>query len=129
MKKAELNKLTPPEFEIMDAVWCAGEITTIGIFNTINISKPKKLKRTTIQVQVARLERKGWLTHREDGNRFLFRSTVSREEVLSAIVMDVLERVFDGSCVEMVKPLLTNSNISSDEIKELREFIYQYEKK
>jgi predicted transcriptional regulator len=127
MKKTELPKLTPPEFEIMDAVWRAGELTATGILNTVNASKSKKLKRTTIQVQVSRLEEKGWLTHREDGNRFLFHPTVPREEASAAIAMDVRERVFGGSCVELVKSLFANSNISPEEIKKLREFIDQYE--
>jgi len=126
MKRTELTKLTPSEFEIMNAVWYAGEITATGILNTVNASKPKKLKRTTIQVQVARLAGKGWLTRRKDGNRFLFTSTAQREEVLATIVTDVMERVFGGSCVELVKSLFIKANISSEEIKKLREFIDKY---
>jgi predicted transcriptional regulator len=126
MKKTELPKLTPPEFEIMDAVWRAGELTATEILNSVNAGKSKKLKRTTIQVQVTRLEEKGWLTHRGEGNRFQFHSTIPREEASAAIARDVRERVFGGSCVELVKSLFSKSDISPEEIKKLREFIDQY---
>ena len=127
MKKAELPKLTPPEFEIMDAVWHAGELTATEILNAVNAGKARQLRRTTIQVQVTRLEEKGWITHRADGNKFLFRATVPRREASAAIVWDVNERVFGGSCVELVKSLFTNSAVSSEEIKKLRDFIDHYE--
>lgn len=127
MKKTELPKLTPPEFEIMDAVWRSGEVTATEILNSVNAGKAKKLKRTTIQVQVTRLEEKGWLTHREDGNKFLFSATVPRREASAAIAVDVKERIFGGSCVELVKSLFANSAVSPEEIKKLREFIDHYE--
>lgn len=127
MKKTELPKLTPPEFEIMDAVWRGGEVTATEILNSVNAGKSRKLKRTTIQVQVARLEEKGWIAHRSDGNKFLFSSTVLRREASAAIVRDVSERVFGGSCVELVKSLFTSSDISPEEIRKLREFIDRYE--
>lgn len=127
MKKQELPKLTPPEFEIMDAVWQAEELTATEIMTRVNTGKQKELKRTTIQVQVNRLEEKGWLSHREDGNKFLFRATVPRREASAAIAMDVKERIFGGSCVELVKSLFSNSDITPEEIKKLREFIDKYE--
>lgn len=123
MKKTELPKLTPSEFEIMNAVWQAGELTVTGIMNAVNTTRQKKLIRSTIQVQVNRLEEKGWLAHREDGNKFLFRTTMPREEALTAIVRDLNERVFGGSCVELVKSLFNHSAISPEEIKKLRELI------
>ncbi len=127
MKKTELPKLTPPEFEIMDAVWRTGEVTATEILNAVNTNKSRKLKRTTIQVQVTRLEEKGWLAHRADGNKFLFSATVPRREASAAIVRDVSDRVFGGSCMELVKSLFTSSDISPEEIRKLREFIDHYE--
>ncbi|MFA7231931.1 MAG: BlaI/MecI/CopY family transcriptional regulator [Victivallaceae bacterium] len=127
MKNHELPKLTPPEFEIMDAVWQAGELTATEIMNHVNSGKEKELKRTTIQVQVNRLEEKGWLSHREDGNKFLFTATVPRHEASAAIAVDIKERIFGGSCVELVRSLFANSDISPEEIRKLREFIDKYE--
>ena len=126
--KNELPKLTPPEFEIMDAVWSEKELSVTEIMKAVNTKSEKKLTRSTIQVQVARLEEKGWLDHRENGNKFLLFATVPREEASIAIVQDVNERIFGGSCAELVKSLFNGQKeISPDEIKKIRSIIDKYE--
>jgi predicted transcriptional regulator len=126
--KNELPKLTPPEFEIMDAVWNEKELSVTEIMKAVNAKSEKKLTRSTIQVQVARLEEKGWLNHHENGNKFLLFATVPREEASIAIVQDVNERIFGGSCAELVKSLLNGrEKISPDEIKKIRSIIDKYE--
>jgi predicted transcriptional regulator len=127
MQKRTLPKLTPPEFEIMEVVWKLGETTVTEIMEAVNAAGDKQLKRSTIQVQVLRLEEKGWLTHREDGKRFLFSTAVSKEEASAEIVRDVKERVFGGSCAELVKALFNHTEISPEEIKKLRNLINKYE--
>lgn len=127
MRKSQLPKLTPAEFEIMDAVWKAGELTVTEILRHVNTANNRKLKRSTIQVQVGRLEEKGWLTHQKEGNKFIFQSTVPRNEASAAIALDIGERVFGGSCVELVKAFFRRSAVSPEEIKQLRELIDNYE--
>ena len=127
MKSGSLPKLTPAEFEIMDSVWEAGELTVTEILNKVNAKNNRKLKRSTIQVQISRLEEKGWLTHRQEANRFIFRSTMRRQEASAAIALDIGERVFGGSCVELVKAFFSRSAVSPEEIRQLRELIDKYE--
>lgn len=127
MKKGSLSRLTPAEVEIMNAVWEAGELTVTEVLCHVNATRRKKLIRSTIQVQVNRLEEKGWLAHREDGNRFIFRSTIPRKEASAAIARDIGERVFGGSCVELVKAFFSQSAASPEEIRKLRELIDKYE--
>lgn len=127
MKKNTLPILTRSEFEIMDAVWTAGEMTVTEILNKINFHQKRNLKRGTIQVQVGRLEEKGWLEHRQEGNIFIFKATVPRTEASASIVLDIGERVFGGSCFDFVKTLFDVSEISPDEMSQLRELIDKYE--
>ena len=68
-----LPKLTEAEFEIMKIVWARGEVTTNDVLEAVNARKPNKLKRTTIQVQMTRLEEKGWLIHRKESRTFYYR--------------------------------------------------------
>ncbi len=127
MKSDSLPRLTPPEFEIMDVIWSGEELTTAEIVSQVNLGKDKKLKRTTIQVQVTRLEEKGWVTHRGQGKKFIYSATVPRSDASAAITADIKERIFGGSCLELVKSLFAGSNITSDEVKKLREFMDKYE--
>ena len=126
--KNKLPKLTPSEFEIMDAIWSEKELSVTEIMNAVNSKSGKKFARSTIQVQVGRLEEKGWLAHHEDGNKFLLFATVPREDASMSIVKDVNERIFGGSCVELVKSLLNGrEKISPEEISKIRSIIDKYE--
>jgi predicted transcriptional regulator len=127
MEKGSLPRLTPAEFEIMDAVWRAGELTVTEILREVNAKHDRNLSRSTIQVQVGRLKEKGWLIHRQEGNKFIFQSTTPRREASAAIALDIGDRVFGGSCVELVKAFFHKSAVSHNEIKQLRELIDKYE--
>ena len=127
MQEFTLPKLTPAELNVMQVVWDAGESTVTEIMKSVNTENNKSLKRTTIQVQVLRLEEKGWLEHREDGNRFLFRATVPKEQASADIVRDVREQMFGGSCAELVRTLFDHTEISPAEIQKIQKMIDQYE--
>jgi predicted transcriptional regulator len=127
MKKGKLPKLTPAEFEIMDAVWSAGELTVRGIIRKINEAHKRNPARSTIQVQAGRLEKKGWLTHRQEGNRFIYQPTAPRSEASTTLAFDIGDRIFGGSFIELAKAFFNHSEISPDEIRQLRELIDKYE--
>lgn len=126
MTTETLPRLTPAEFDIMDTVWNASKLTVTEILQKVNEIHDRNLKRATIQVQVGRLEEKGWLEHYEEGNKFIFKATVPRSEASAFIAYDIGKRVFGGSCVELVKAFFSKSEVSSDEIKQLRELIDRY---
>ena len=48
MATETLPRLTPAEFEIMDAVWNAGELTVTEILQKVNNLNNRNLKRATI---------------------------------------------------------------------------------
>jgi BlaI family transcriptional regulator, penicillinase repressor len=125
--KKKLPKLTPAEFEIMNAVWDSGELTMTEIMDKVNASLRRNLRRSTFQVQVSRLEGKGWLIHREESNKFFFKATAPRQKASAAIAVDIGERIFGGSCTELVKAFFSKSKVSPEEIKRLRELIDRYE--
>ena len=125
----KLPKLTDPEFEIMKIVWDRGNVTINEVLDAVNSRNNRDLRRTTIQVQMKRLEEKGWLTHREEGRNFLYQATRGREEVSREITSDLKKRIFDGSYANMVKALFQGSEVTSDEIKRIRKILDDYEGK
>ena len=123
-----LPRLTPAEFEIMDAIWEGGEMAVTSVLKQINASQENPLSRSTIQVQIQRLAEKGWLQYRQQGKTFLYSPTVERAEASFNIVDDVKKRVFGDSCADLVRALLDHSPPSSREIAELRQLIDEYAK-
>jgi len=128
MKKKHIRKLSPANFEIMKILWELGEVTVNDVFEAINSKRKEKLRRTTIQVQMNRLEEYGWLKHRKEGRTFFYAAVREKQKTKRDIVNDVKNCVFGGSRTELVKCLFDNSNIKPEEIKQLRNFLNQNDK-
>lgn len=120
----QLPQLTESEFEIMSAVWQHGESTVTEVMNSVNTKTGRSLARSTFQMQILRLQEKGWLTHCKDGNKFYFSATTSREQAEEMIAANVKKTFFGGSCAELVKALFNGEEeLSRDELDNLREII------
>ena len=119
-----VGKLSPSEFEIMEALWASeSERTITDVLKMVNASRGVPLKRATVQVHLRRLEEKGWLTHREDGRRFYYKTTATRDAASAGLARDLTERVFDGSCAELVRCLFERDEVSAAEIGRLRALV------
>ncbi len=127
MKKHHIQKLSPANLEIMKIVWDKGEVNINEVFKTINAGRDDDLRRTSIQVQMRRLEKYGWLKHRQVGRMYYYSAVVEKHKTRRDILHDVKNRVFGGSRPELVKCLLEDSDISHDEIKKLRKLLKEYD--
>lgn len=123
MSRSRSQQLSRAQFDIMSIVWDKGEATIAEVLREINSGRKQKLRRSTIQVQMYRLEEKGWLTHKERDRTFFFRAVRSREEAQADIAVDMTKQVFGGSCADLVKCLFKHRNISSDEISRIRQLL------
>ena len=129
MSPSSLPKLTDAEFEIMAIVWEEGETTVNHVWETVNRKRKIPLSRTTIQVQMNRLEEKKWLKHRKLGRTFLYCPTRNRDETLENLVGDIHNRFFKGSSSDLVRCLFKSVKVSTAEIKKLKEIINNQEGK
>jgi len=123
MSASQLPKLTDAEFEIMGVVWDEGETTVYHVWEIINQKRRAPLSRTTIQVQMNRLEDKKWLRHRERGRTFLYYPTRQRDKTLEIMVGEMHDRFFKGSCADLVRCLFKTKKVSREEIEKLKEII------
>ena len=127
-EKKSVPALSPANLEVMKIIWEKGECTINEVFDVINSRRKEKLRRTTVQVQMNRLEEYGWLKHRKDGRTFYYSAVIKKQKTRRDIVNDLKNRVFDGSSTELVKCLFDNSKVTPQEIKELRELLNRYDK-
>ncbi|MGD8539696.1 MAG: BlaI/MecI/CopY family transcriptional regulator [Candidatus Aminicenantes bacterium] len=117
------RKLSPANLEIMKIIWDKGEVTVNEVFEAINAKRKEKLRRTTIQVQMGRLEEYGWLTHRKEGRTYFYRAAAEKQKTRQDILNDIKNRVFGGSRAELVKCLLEDEKVTPEELKELRSLL------
>ncbi|MBF0198976.1 MAG: BlaI/MecI/CopY family transcriptional regulator [Planctomycetes bacterium] len=113
----------------MNFIWESPEGVTIpDVLAHINSNRKDKLKRSTVQVQMNRLEDKGWISHRKIGNTYLFKSVEKRSKALAKVTQDMKSRVFGGSIKELVKCLFDHSSNTESEITEVENLLKEYKK-
>jgi len=120
-------KLSDANFEIMKIIWDLGEASVNDIHKAVQAERRYIIKRESIQVQVKRLTKYGWLKRRKTGKTFLYSAVSGQAEVNRDILKDVRDRVFSGSQSEIVRCLFDNTKISSDELARIRAMIELYE--
>ena len=129
-KQGALPKLTPVEFETLGALWDDAPMTVTEILKAVNARRDVPVKRATMQVQLVRLEGKGWISHEANAkNVFLYRPNVKREEAADSIAAEMTNRVFGGSCVALFRSLFRSSEVSPDELARLHALIEEHKAK
>ena len=121
--KKRMRKLSPANLEIMKVVWEKGEVTINDVASAINSKRKNRVRRTTVQVQMSRLEEYGWLKHTEEGRTYVYSAVVEKHKTRKEILEDIKNRVFGGSRAELVKCLIEDADVSPEEIRELRELL------
>lgn len=126
MAKKRIQKLSPANLEIMKVVWEKGEVTITNVVEAINARRSDNIRRTTVQVQMNRLEGYGWLKRRKKGRAYVYSAVVEKQKTRREILNDIKNRVFGGSRAELIKCLIEDTEVTPEEIKELRELLKKY---
>ncbi|MDR3773130.1 MAG: BlaI/MecI/CopY family transcriptional regulator [Terracidiphilus sp.] len=115
------NTLTPAELRLMKVLWDRGESTVAEMVTAI--ADDGELAYTSVLTTIRILETKGYVSHRQEGRAFLFSSSVGEQEAGRSEVRQVLSRFFGNSRERLLLSLLGDEEISSEELKRLKEAI------
>jgi predicted transcriptional regulator len=126
-KRKEEKLLTEAELELMAILWKRGEGTVNDVIE--QLAKGRAQAYTTISTILRILEQKGFLTTRKEGRGHVYIPRVKKEDYESRTVRDVVDRVFEGAPVALARQLLQTSELSGDELAELRRMIEKLEGK
>lgn len=126
VKLHELPPLSGAQLEIMNVIWDHGEVTVAQVWKTL--AERRKVARNTVQTLLARLEEKGWIEHRRDGNAYYYSACVPREATRRDLVERLLETAFEGSAEGLVMTLLRHRGVSKEEADRIRALIDEAEK-
>lgn len=115
------NTLTPAELRLMRVLWSRGESTVADMVAAT--SDEGALAYTSVLTTIRILENKGYVTHRQDGRAFLYSATLGEQEASRSEVRQVLQRFFGNSRERLLLSLLGDDEITSEELKRLKEAI------
>ena len=114
-----LPELSRLEQEIMNVVWQLGACSSAEVIE--NYAKQRTLAKTTVRTVLANLRKKGYLEPVPTIERgFRLRPTVSQETVARRALKNIVGTLFGGSPKHVVTCLLKESEISKEELAEIR---------
>jgi BlaI family transcriptional regulator, penicillinase repressor len=121
------GSLTAAQYEIMAAVWNAGDagVTVAEIWQAI--AESRTIGRTTVLNQVDRLEKRGWLRRLPGEGSTRFHAAVSKEDASRQLVAGFVSDYFDGSSADLVSALLGSEAraLTRKEVDRLRKLLEQ----
>ena len=119
--RSTLPDLTPAQREIMELVWERGELSASEVRDVL--SERRAVARNTVRTLLERMERKGWVAHREEGRAFLYSAARPRGASVGQKVRELVETVCGGSPERLVAALLDYRGLKPGELKRIRHML------
>ena len=121
MNRRAFHGLGKLQAEVMELVWELGEATVSRLVE--EISGRRSVSYTTVLVAMQKLEKKGWLTHRQEGRAYVYRPVRSRRQVHGGLLREFLQSAFQGDPKLLLASLLDENPMTEEELDELRRLI------
>jgi predicted transcriptional regulator len=81
-----------------------------------------------VQTYLRRLEQKGYVTGKLDGRTRVYSPRVKPRTVIRETIDDLVDRLFGGDALPLMRHLIEDQKISDEELAQLRELIDRRER-
>ncbi len=118
--------LSKGELLIARLLWDNGPSTVRAIFESL--AKGQEMDFSTVQTYLRRLESKGYATSILQGKTRIYSAKTKPKTVIRSTVDDLVDRLFGGETMPLVRHLIEDRGISEEELNELRTLIERLDK-
>jgi BlaI family penicillinase repressor len=125
MVRHKTEQLTPLELEIMHVLWETGPANV----QTVQQKLKRDLAYTTVQTMLNILHRKGKAKRTLKDRAYFYKPAVSRKQVLSKHVVDVVDRLFGGSAESLFMSLVETKHLTAAKLARLHKLLEEAEEK
>lgn len=119
-------RITEAEWEVMDVVWGRAPVPASTIAEVLE--KKRRWTLATVRTLLRRLVNKGALEQSAEGKRFLYTPLVTRDTCAHQESQSFIERVLGRLPASALVHLVEQTDLSRDEIQELRRILRNKEK-
>lgn len=120
-------RLTPVEWEIMEAVWAQRAAPSVR--EVLEYAFPNGEKAyTTVQTIMNTLVKKGLLRRKKTGLVNFYQPTRTRKTMVDHEMKSMVSRVFGGSVPALANSLLSLDKLELDEIEQLKALLDEKER-
>jgi BlaI family transcriptional regulator, penicillinase repressor len=109
--------LTRREREIMNALFALGNRASAEAIRVRLTDPPSD---SSVRVMLARLEKKGYVKHQQDGLRYLYSATISPAAAKKTALQQVVQTFFGGSLKQMMTALVAEGSWTDDDLEGLK---------
>ena len=117
MPKPAIERLTRREREIMNAVFALENRASAEDVRAKLTAPPSD---SSVRVMLARLERKGFLRHQQDGLRYIYSATTSPAVAKRTALQQYLHTFFGGSLRQMMTALVREGSWDDEDLDALK---------
>ena len=117
----ERPALSKGEMEVARTLWQVGPAAVRTIHEAMNREKP--IDFATVQTYLRRLESKGYSSSKLEGRIRIYSAKTRAKTVIRDTVNDLVERLFGGETMPLVRHLIEERDIRPEDLAELREMI------
>ncbi|MCA9425117.1 MAG: BlaI/MecI/CopY family transcriptional regulator [Candidatus Omnitrophica bacterium] len=125
-KKVEIPSLSNAEWDVMKVLWEKGELAARDVF--AELEEESGWAYTTVKTILSRLVAKGAVDYKQIGNSYLYWPAVGRNEVTHEEIKGFVKRVLDGAATPFLAHFIERTDLSEDEVRELREVLDKKER-
>lgn len=110
---------TDRELDIMAVLWDRGPSTVAEVRERLS----DHLAHNTVLTVLRVLETKGYVSHTEEGKAHRFRARVKQEAAGATAASRMVTKLFGGSTERLLTHLVTERNVTPDELRRLRRLL------
>jgi predicted transcriptional regulator len=123
-KRHESIPLAARERQIMDIVFGLGEASVSDVHKQLNNPPSYSAVRTMIRL----LEKKGLLQHRQQGLKYIYRTTQSKQVASKQAMKHVVKTFFGGSPSDAVAALIDSEKLTESDLARIETLIQRARK-
>ncbi len=120
-KELDTKKLTDTELELMNILWTLGEGTVNDVME--QLPKNRELAYTSVSTILRILEQKQILKTRKEGRGHVYIPVLKKSDFESSTLEHVINNVFAGTPVALIRQLLCSSKIKEQDLDEIKKII------
>ena len=121
MREAPFDRLSRRERQIMEIIYAAGTASAAEVQARLEEAPGYSAVRSALRL----LEKKGLLTHRREGLKYVFEPQLSGKSARKGALKRVISTFFQNSALEAVQTLLSDKDLqmSEAELKEIEKML------
>jgi len=121
----ERPALSKGEMEVARVLWQLGRGTVRQVHEAFPAGR--EIDFATVQTYLRRLETKGYIVGELTGRTRVYSPKVQPRKVIGQTIDELIDRLFGGEALPLMRHLIEERGISSDELAELRKLIDRLE--